>query len=324
MARHRLLVSGANGFVGSILAEMVISHPHASEILLAPLASPLGEAIDIRDAPAVERAVADFQPTAVIHLAAIASPHQARQNPHEAWSVNVMGTFNLAQAVRDHAEDARFVFAGSSEAYGASFQNAVGPLDEEARLDPVSLYGATKAAADLMLAQMARQGLKATRFRPFNHTGPGQPAHYVLPSFARQIVRIEKGWQEPVIRVGNLNVRRDFLDVRDVAAAYLTSALKPESSGLAGAFNLATGSPIEIGALLDMLLKATDASVSVEVDPKLTRPNEFQIVSGDPGKANAVLGWKAELDLEQTVRKVLDYWRSLSDSDSALISPGQA
>lgn len=311
MAQHRLLVSGAGGFVGSVLTHLTENHPLSREIVLSSLSSANGQAIDIRDAAAVDMAVATIKPTAVIHLAAIASPRLASQRPDEAWSVNVMGTFNLAHAVLKHVPAARFIFAGSSEAYGESFAHSDEPLTEDAPLEPLSPYGATKAAADIMLGQMQRQGVKAIRFRPFNHTGPGQTELYVIASFARQIVRIERGWQEPIMRVGNLKAQRDFLDVRDVARAYLEAALAEDAA--LGAYNLSTGRPIAIGSMLEILVSGSETSIRVETDPALLRPGEIEVVSGNPGRVRESLGWKAEHNIEETLMDVLAYWRAEAD-----------
>lgn len=312
MTRHRLLVTGLPGFVGSVLASRVRQRPDTGDITLAGLNGSDGALIDIRDAQAVASAVAAMQPSAVIHLAAIASPRDAAKDPSEAWAVNVMGTFNLAQAVRTHAPDARFIFAGSSEAYGATFADAPHPLSEHAPFQPLSVYGATKAAADLMLGQMARDGLAAIRFRPFNHTGPGQAPAYVVAAFARQIVRIEQGWQQPVMKVGNLDARRDFMDVRDVVDAYLTAAL--DGDPRAGAFNLATGSPIAIEAILKTLIGLAETPITVGPDPALQRPNEIAVVSGDASSARHTFNWKPVVPLAQTLGDVLDHWRKLAKS----------
>lgn len=309
--RYRLLVSGASGFVGQVLAETIRNHPQTDEISLLALAEPDGAVIDIRDAAAVADAIAAAAPTAVIHLAAIASPRLAGAEPNKAWAVNLMGTFNLADAVSRHAPDARFVFAGSSEAYGASFARAAGrPVDEDSALEPLTPYGATKAAADIMLGQMAHQGLKAIRFRPFNHTGPRQAAAYVIPAFARQIVRIERGWQEPVMRVGNLSVKRDFLDVRDVVSAYLTAAI----DGPLGAFNLASGQPVAVGAMLERLLARTTAPIKVESDATLQRKDEVETICGDPARVRAAYAWEIRYGFEETLAEVLDYWRELANT----------
>jgi GDP-4-dehydro-6-deoxy-D-mannose reductase len=315
MAAHRILVTGLGGFVGATLAQVASRHPQAAGLALLPLAAADGAAIDIRDADAVDAAVARLKPDAVVHLAAVALPRQAAQQPAEAWAVNLMGTFNLAEAVRRRAPGATFVFAGSAEAYGVSFARAAAPVREDEPLEPLSPYGATKAAADLMVGQMARDGLRAVRFRPFNHAGPGQAPAYVVSSFARQVVRIERGWQAPAMRVGNLSVRRDILDARDVVRAYLDAALGLPDAAAGRAFNLATGAPVPIGSILETLAAQAGLSVEIEVDQALVRPGEIATVSGDPSQAARILGWRPVIALEDTLAAVLAHWRAEADRD---------
>ncbi|WP_312794199.1 GDP-mannose 4,6-dehydratase [Tianweitania sp.] len=313
MTRHRLLVTGLQGFVGTVLARRVRERPDAADITLVGLNADDEPMVDIRDADAVQAVIERIEPTALIHLAAIASPRDAANDPAEAWAVNVMGTFNLAYALGSHAPDARFIFAGSSEAYGATFASHPAPLREDAPFQPTSVYGATKAAADLMLGQMAREGLHAIRFRPFNHTGPGQAPAYVVSAFARQIVRIERGWQEPVMKVGNLEAARDFMDVRDVVDAYLIGATGQNAQNT-GAFNLATGAPVAIQTILDMLIALSNSTITVEQDPGLMRPSEIPVVSGDASAAQEEFGWKPVVPLAETLKDVLNHWRAVADA----------
>jgi GDP-4-dehydro-6-deoxy-D-mannose reductase len=290
-----ILVTGAKGFVGQYLTDPDIVAFEG----------------DIRDDTAVRRALEEHRPDAVIHLAAIASPREASRQADVAWAVNVMGTFTLAQAMLDLVPDARLVFAGSSEVYGQSFADAGGaPVSETAPLKPLSRYGATKAAAEVMLMQMAREGLRVTCFRPFNHTGPGQASSYVMSSFAQQIARIEQGLQEPVLRTGNLDLVRDFLDVQDVARAYLLVA-RGDASAEGECVNLASGRPMALRQLLDHMLSRSTVAIRQETDPNSLRATDVPIVSGDIGKASALLGWSPQIPIEETLERMLDDWRSL-------------
>ncbi|TPI60415.1 NAD-dependent epimerase/dehydratase family protein [Mesorhizobium sp. B3-1-3] len=306
---HRILVTGASGFVGTALLQL-LGREHAGSKVF-----PLGQGpgwrnpIDLRDKEAVDGAVSEIQPTALIHLAAVAAPSDAREAPRHAWDVNVMGTMNLAEAVMRHAPQARFVYVGSSEAYGASFQNAAGPITENAPLRPVNVYGATKAAADLMIGQMSYDGLRAIRFRPFNHTGPGQSDTYVVSDFAHQVADILSGKAEPVIHVGNLEAARDFLDVRDVVRAYATVAVQDSETGADCVYNIASGQPRRIRDVLDALISQSGANIDVRTDREKLRPNEIPVACGDASKARARLGWTPLIPFEQTLADVLDYWR---------------
>ncbi len=166
-------------------------------------------------------------------------------------------------------------------------------------------YATTKAAADLLLGEMAEAGLQAVRFRPFNHTGPGQSTAFAVPSFAAQIAAIERGEREPVMRVGNLDARRDFLDVRDVVEAYLLAATA-SSLPRGVVLNLASGEPRRIGDVLDALLRLSSVAIRVERDPALMRPSDVPVTAGNAARARALLGWRPSIPWETTLRDVLD------------------
>ena len=250
------------------------------------------------------------KPSAVIHLAAISAVHEARESPRRAWEVNLHGTMNLAESVLKYCPQARFVFVSSSEVYGGSDKSLHGTLNENALLDPLNSYGASKAAADLMIGQMTREGLNAMRVRPSNHTGPGQTERFVIPAFAAQIARIEAGLQEPVIRVGNLDGRRDFLDVRDVVNAYLSLALSPISFDPGLVLNLASGTGRRIGDILSELVSLSRASIRVETDPSRSRANETPLAIPDASRIRALLGWKPRIPWSTTLADVLKFWRA--------------
>jgi GDP-4-dehydro-6-deoxy-D-mannose reductase len=209
----------------------------------------------------------------------------------------------------DECPGCRIIFSGSSEVYGASFKAGV-PLNESAELQPANPYASSKAAADLMLGQMALQGLKVARLRPFNHTGPGQTEHFAIPSFAAQIARIERGLQEPVMRVGSLDSMRDFLDVQDVVDAYVSTVLLADELPAGCVMNLASGKPRRIGDMLDSLLAMSEVRIDVTPDPARFRPSDTPLVVGDSSRAYALLGWRPQRDIEYTLASVLGYWRA--------------
>src|SRR5690606_11213045 len=251
-----------------------------------------------------------IRPTAVVHLAAIAAPQEARKDPAQAWSVNFHGTVNLASAALNEVPDCRFVFAGSSETYGQSFADADGAaVSEDRALKPMTIYGATKAAADIAVGQMYFDGLRSIRFRPFNHTGPGQAEDYVIPALASQIARIEAGLMPPVIEVGNLSAYRDFLDVRDVVRAYALAAFGTGDDAEGKVFNLASGKAVQIRAILDMLLRLSDREIKVVVAPDRVRPVDIPRASGEAGAAIRSFGWAPQFELEDSVGAVLSDWR---------------
>ena len=297
-ALSRILVTGAGGFVGRhLLPALHDAHPGAT--LLTP-------AFDVADTAAATAAVQATQPDAVVHLAAMAAPADARRDPGRAWQVNLHGTLALARAVAEHAPGAVFLFAGSADAYGASFR-AGQAVDETMPLAPMNTYGATKAAADLALCAMAAEGLRAVRVRPFNHTGPGQDAAFVVPAFARQVMRIAAGKQPPMMQVGALDPERDFLDVRDVCAAYaacLGADLPPGQI-----LNLASGHPRRVGDVLQALLDLAGVKAEVQTDAARLRPADIPRAMGDASEARRLLGWEPRIAWEQTLVDVLEHWR---------------
>ncbi|EAS51470.1 putative NAD-dependent epimerase/dehydratase [Aurantimonas manganoxydans SI85-9A1] len=307
--QHRILVTGAGGFVGTLLVRHLAARD-SNGASVAVFGAREGEAVDICDREAVEWAVKVARPTAVVHLAAMAAPAEANRSPRRAWDVNLTGAMNVAEAVLRHAPEARFVNAGSSEAYGDAFLSTDAPLTESAPLQPTSVYGATKAAADLMVGQMAHDGLKSVRFRPFNHTAPRQADTYVVSAFARQIADIMAGKQAPVVAVGSLEAERDFLDARDVVRAYAIAALDPSVPvGPSSVYNLASGRAWRIGDILDHLVELSGRDIEVRVDPARLRPNLVPRAVGNPEAASRALGWRPEIAFEDTLRDVLRFWR---------------
>ena len=299
----RLLVTGAGGFVGRHLLPLLVRDFPQAEIV-----TPSAAALDITEAVQVDRELARLEPDGCIHLAAVAAIGEARDDPERAWRVNLHGTLHLGRALLRHAPRCRLIYASSADIYGASFRAGVS-LDERAVPAPLNVYGCTKAAADLALGAMAQEGLRVVRLRPFNHTGPGQSDRFVVPAFARQVMRIRAGLQPPVLSVGDLSPLRDFLDVRDVCAAY-AACLRPELDIAPGTIlNLASGTPRRIGDVLQTLLRLAAVDARVETARGLLRPTDIATASGDAAAARAVIGWRPEIAFETTLADVIADWR---------------
>ncbi|MBB5374471.1 GDP-mannose 4,6-dehydratase [Acidocella aromatica] len=294
-----VLVTGAGGFVGR----------HVCAALTATGAEIIRSEADITNRDELRAMIGNSQPGCCLHLAAIAAIGVARAEPDRAWAVNLHGTLNVAEAIRDLAPHCRMVFISSADIYGASFRAGMA-LDEQAPPAPLNTYGATKAAADLALGAMAAEGLSVLRLRPFNHTGPGQSPDFVVPAFARQIARIETGLAPPVIKVGALNPERDFLDVRDVARAYALAIAHAEELPGDTILNIASGTPRRIGDVLATLLALAKVEVHVEEDPARLRPSDIPRAIGDAARARALLGWRPAIPWAQTLADVLNDWRA--------------
>ena len=317
-----VLITGASGFVGHYVVRALLDAGYGAEQLVA-LVRDEGEAVagvgqiaavDITNEVQVDALIKRVKPRALIHLAAIAAPAEAEIDPELAWAVNVDGTRNLATAMQSYVSDGRFIFAGSSEAYGESFNQIEEPVSEAAPLQPMSIYAETKAAADTLLGEMREDELEIIRFRAFNHTGSGQSDAYVVPAFARQVTRIEAGLQEPVISVGNLDAERDFLDVRQVAHIYARALDIPYGASGDHVYNLASGETRSIKSILDWFVDRARIKVDIVTDPARVKPNDVPKTEADTGRLQSIFTDMPEIAFEQTLADVLDEWRRLCAS----------
>jgi len=309
----RVLVTGIGGFVGPFATAEMSARGHEVHGLvrsepptrLATLGAVLHRA-DLLDTPAVERLVGSVAPDAVLHLAGLSFAPAAEARPDEAYRTNVGGMLSLLEAIRSAAPRTRLLAVTSSDLYGAVRPDEL-PIGEDTPMRPVSVYGATKAAADVMAAQWGRAyGLDVVRVRPFNHTGPGQDAAFVCPALARQLAAIEAGRQEPVLRVGNVDPVRDFSDVRDVAAGYVALL---ERGRTGEAYNLSSGEGTSISEVIALLRTHARVPVRVHSDAALKRPVDIPRLIGSHERATRDTGWRPRIPLDQTLAAVLDDWR---------------
>jgi GDP-4-dehydro-6-deoxy-D-mannose reductase len=312
----RVLLTGSDGFVGPHV-ENALRRVCGAEIEIIATSKVGGthpvfgkvDALDVTDAAAIRSSIAHTEPTHVIHLAAVAAVDAASTDPGKAWAIHVGGTRNLAQAILEHAPGCWLLNVGSGLIYGETARSGQ-PLDENALLAPVDDYGVTKAAADLALGALVRRGLRVVRLRPFNHIGTAQTEAFAIPAFAMQIARIEAGLTEPVLRVGNLDAKRDFLDVRDVARAYALTVEHTHELRSGVILNVASGIPCRIGDMLQTLLALSRVTITVEQDPARTRASDLPLIVGDAARARELLGWSSEYNLNDTLAAVLDDCRS--------------
>ena len=302
----RVLVTGAAGFVGHHLVRGLeaAGHPVATTDALpadaAPAAGLPGYApADLRDPEAMRALVRAARPDAVVHLAGVSFVPDGARDPSLALSVNIGGTWNLAEALAAEAPRARLLFVSTAQVYGTL--PSPSPFREDSPLRPLSLYAVTKAAGEsLLLARQAAGALDALVARPGNHTGPGQSPKFVAPAFARQVLAAKRG-EIAAIRVGNLDSVRSFADVRDVVRAY---RLLLERGASGGVYNVASDANVRIGDLLDRLLSLAGCRAPVETDPALWRPTDA-CQDIDTSRLRADAGWAPALSLDDTLRDLL-------------------
>lgn len=312
----RVLITGAEGFVAPYVID-ALREAFGEDVEIVPTAKAGGrdprlgalEELDVTDAVRVHEVIKRQRPSHVIHLAGIAAVTNAAANVDLAWDVHVRGTRNLALALLQHQPECWLINVGSGLVYGET-ANAVAALDETALLAPMDDYGASKAAADLALGVLARQGLKVLRLRPFNHTGAGQSEAFIVPAFAMQVARIEVGLQEAVIHVGNLDAERDFLDVRDVARAYAFAVMKTDELQSGLILNIASGQAVKIRTVLDTLLSRSSLAIAVKTDPARLRPSDVPRIVGKASRARALLGWELRYPFDETLQSVLEFCRA--------------
>jgi len=221
-------------------------------------------------------------------------------------TTNIIGQLNIFEAIRHTGINPRIQIAGSSEEYGLVYPNEL-PIRETNPLRPLSPYAVSKVGQDLLGYQyFMSYKLNIIRTRGFNHTGPRRGEVFAESNFALQIARIEAGLQEPVIRVGNLESKRDYTDVRDMVEGYWLALEK----GVPGeVYNICSGQAWSIRQILDMLLGMSTVLVKVEEDPDRLRPSDVPHLVGDSSKFRQVTGWRPKIPIEETLRDLLDYWR---------------
>jgi len=310
-----ILITGVTGFVGRHLVAHVRNEAPGAEIwglvweedpaLVPPEVRRVTG--DLTLPSSLTRSLEHVWPDVVIHLAGATSVASSWQQPDRSFQVNAIGTLNLLEALRSLDIDPVVVVATSAEIYGA-VDRAQQPIDERSPLCPISPYAASKAAQDLITAQYHRGfNLRTIRLRLFPHTGPGRPPQFAASAFARQIARIERGLEPPFLAVGNLEAIRDFTDVRDVARAYWTAAVRGRPGA---AYNVGSGRGISIREILLLLLDLTEAEIETRVDPDRLRPADIECLVADTSSFEETTGWKPEIPIEQTLTDLLGWWRS--------------
>jgi len=308
----RILITGAAGFAAAHLIRAikkagedeiyawVKDEEESKKVDLKPAHIYIG---DITDGDVVRNGIEQIRPHRIYHLAAQASVGLSWKVPAVTMAVNAVGTIHLLEAVREFVPDSRILLVGSAEQYGKVAPEEL-PIAENRPLEGVNPYSVSKMTQELM-AQMyvERYGMHIVLVRSFNHIGPGQALNFVIPDWCSQVVAIEKGMQEPVISVGNIQVKRDFTDVRDIVNAYIQLLEK----GLAGnVYNVGSSVVYSLEELLNLIIAAsTRTDIQYVVDPSRLRPADVEELRADIRKLKETIDWKPQFTIEQSIGDIL-------------------
>ena len=312
----KALITGITGFAGSHLAELLLKEEHEVFGLYRwrsrrEHVKEIEDEVkwvegDLLDPHSLDKIFKENKFDWVFHLAAQSFVPTSWISPIQTLDVNVVGSANLFEAIKKSKQDSVIQIAGSSEEYGLVYPEET-PISEKNPLRPLSPYAVSKVSMDFLAYQyFMSYGLKIIRTRGFNHTGPRRGEPFVCSNFAKQIAEIEKKKKEPVIYVGDIESQRDFTDVRDMVRAYYLSVQKCEPGEV---YNICSEKAILIREVLDILIGMSDKKIEIKQDPKRMRPSDVKVLLGDCIKFKEETGWKTEINFNQTLEDLLEYWR---------------
>lgn len=314
---EKVLITGITGFVGSHLADFLLERKDVRVYGIIRWRSKTENIdhikarlklyeCDIRDASSVRKVIAAVKPDIIFHLSAQSFVPASWNAPAETLITNILGELNIFEACRQLGINPYIQIAGSSEEYGMVYKNEL-PVKETNPLRPLSPYGVSKVGQDLLGYQyFMSYKMNIIRTRGFNHTGPRRGEVFAESNFAKQIALIEKGMQEPIIYVGNLEARRDYTDVRDMVRAYWLAVKKCKPGEV---YNICSRKAYSIGAVLDILLSYSNAKVKIKRDPARMRPSDVPVLIGDNAKFVKCTGWRPNITFQRTLKDLLQYWR---------------
>ena len=317
----RALITGIAGFTGTHLAEYLLSRDRKNDNIdlygidiagdVSKEAQPILDNVkmftcDMLDEEEMKKALEEIKPDRIFHLAGLTYDPDSHESPKKFYVTNVFGTINLLEAVRQAGINSLIHIACSSAEYGLIHEDE-NPIKETNPFRPISPYAISKLAQDMVGYQYYKNyRLRIIRTRAFNITGPGEKENFVCSNFACQIALVEKGKQESTIYVGNLEAKRDFVDIRDVVKGYWLAL----ANGISGqVYNLCSGKAYSIGEILDILLGMTRKDIIVKQDIKRMRPSDIPLQVGSFEKFHKQTGWKPIVPLEETLKDLLNYWR---------------
>ena len=284
------------GISRSIPSDLILHHPDVTY-----------EQCNLVDNASVFNLLKKIKPDCIFHLAAESSVASSWKSPISIMNNNVLSQINIFETLRELELPTRVIVAGSSEEYGLINESDL-PVNEKCCFNPLSTYAVSKVAQDMLAYQYYKSyNMDIVRVRSFNLTGPGRPQTYALSSFAYQIAEIEKNKSKNIISVGNLDVKRDYTDVRDAVIGYYKIALKAKQGEV---YNLCSGNVYNLKDLLKILISFSTTELNVEIDKSKYRPSDLPIMVGDNTKIKTEIGWRPKINIQTSMKDLLEYWRN--------------
>lgn len=307
----KALITGVNGFVGNYLSKYLIEKGYdvCGTVIEDNVKMENVEIykMNLLNKEEVNEIIKSVNPDYIFHLAGQSAVGLSWKEPTLTMNVNVNGTINLLDAVRENRVDTKVLIIGSSDQYGIIKAEDC-PISEEKLLNPTSPYAISKMAQEQIAKLYVNSyNMNLIMVRAFNHIGPMQSKNFVVSDFASKIAEIEKG-SDPVIRVGNLEAYRDFTDVRDIVRGYV---MLMESGKIGEIYNIGSGNAIKVQEILDTLLSLSNTKIKVEIDQERFRPSDVPIIQCDNSKIKTQVEWEPEYDIKDTLKDTLDYWRNM-------------
>lgn len=322
----RVFVTGATGFAGSHLVDDLLAQGHevyglvfsgdprryeTEETRFTPVEG------DLRDRSSLQAALAQSRPEVIYHLGGWALTAQSWHDPARVLAINTGGTANLLEAAVAYGRP-RVVAVTSAEIYGQVTPEML-PISEATEPEPRHPYGVSKWAAGLLIPlYWQRYQLPVVEARPFNHIGPGQELGFVVPDFASQLAAISLGRRPAAMEVGNLEAERDFTDVRDVVRAYQALAARGKPGQH---YIIASGQPVPIYYLLNVLIEMAGVGVEVRYDPERMRPSDVPVLYGSAARIQADTGWQPRIHLRESLRDALHDWLERLEQEATGVAP---
>lgn len=307
----KALITGVNGFVGNYLSKYLIDKGYSvygtvieDDITMDNVNI---KKMNLLNKDEVSETIKSINPDCIFHLAGQSAVGLSWNEPTLTMNVNINGTINLLDAVRENNINTKVLIIGSSDQYGVIKPEDC-PISEEKQLNPTSPYAISKMAQEQIAKLYVNSyKMKLIMVRAFNHIGPMQSKNFVVSDFASKIAEIEKG-AEPIIRVGNLEAYRDFTDVRDIVHGYV---MLMENGEIGQVYNIGSGNAYKINDILDILLSLSNTKIKVEIDPERLRPSDVPIIQCDNSKIKSHVNWETKYNIKNTLKDTLDYWRKI-------------